>query len=166
MGACIYLVAIFGVLCLFFAIVFDDDINPEIEMITEDYVSFETAKVLKENRFESEDCFAFYNEDGELRFAQTFSDIAEFDEETSILAPTIQMAMKWLREEHNIDLCPEPHSYSPADGKMANYEVSYWQDDKYIKPYCDRSHDLYGKTWEKREDACDEVIRYCADKLL
>jgi len=73
-------------------------------MITEDYVSFETAKLLKEKRFDIPcmgrysvrsrefhlDCTKMYNNGGFFVYA----------------APTLQMAMKWLREVHNIDIFP------------------------------------------------------------
>lgn len=72
--------------------------------INEDYVSFEIAKLLKKKGFDSDDCFAFYNGKGEIKFLQTFSDIADYDEKTSIVCPTLQMAMKWLRDVHNIHI--------------------------------------------------------------
>lgn len=70
--------------------------------ITEDYVSFEIAKLLKDKGFYSEDCFTFYKENGETGFLQTFGDIADYDSGTCVIAPTLQMAMKWLREVHDI----------------------------------------------------------------
>ena len=51
-------------------------------MITEDYVGFETAKLLKENGFD-EECQTYY---GDYKYP----------------CPTLQMTMKWLREVHNI----------------------------------------------------------------
>lgn len=73
-------------------------------MITEDYISFECAKLLENKGFYSEDCFAFYKENGEIGFLQTFGDIADYDSETCVVAPTLQMAMKWLREKYNIHI--------------------------------------------------------------
>lgn len=70
--------------------------------ITEDYASFELSKLLKEKGFDSEDCFAFYNEYGEIGFLQTFGDIADYDSETCVIAPTLQMACKFLREVHKL----------------------------------------------------------------
>lgn len=51
-------------------------------MITEDYVSFNTAKLLKEKGFD-EECQQYY---GDYKYS----------------CPTLQMAMKWLREVHNL----------------------------------------------------------------
>ena len=50
--------------------------------ITEDYVSFEVAKLLKEKGFD-EECQQYY---GDYKYP----------------CPTLQMAMKWLRKTHNI----------------------------------------------------------------
>ena len=73
-------------------------------MITEDYVSFETAKLLKEKGFDSE-ChshyYACHRPDGSVQYH-----IAEIYSLKSLkdfyLAPTLQMAMKWLREVHKL----------------------------------------------------------------
>ena len=59
-------------------------------MITEDYVSFKTAKLLKEKGFD-EKCFTVYNNDRE--FYDTKYGIVP---SIKIPTPTIQMAMKWL----------------------------------------------------------------------
>ena len=72
-------------------------------MITEDYVSFETAKLLKKKGF-NEDCYTCY----------LIDEIQHYDYESRnrdliegvISAPTLQMTMKWLREIHNIDIFP------------------------------------------------------------
>jgi hypothetical protein len=81
-------------------------------MITEDYVSFETAKLLKEKGFD-EECSCFYDNivdygtpglevDGRLYYENSALDDEEY------AAPTLQMAMKWLREVHNIFICIIP----------------------------------------------------------
>lgn len=73
-------------------------------MITEDYVSFEVAKLLKEKGFD-EPCqflyFSKYKQEGDFIgnfYARKNSEINE----ASYSAPTLQMAMKWLREVHNL----------------------------------------------------------------
>lgn len=73
-------------------------------MIQEDYVSFETAKLLKDKGFDVE-CSCYY----------FFKDEAHFEESLShwnwnngytfrYSAPTLQMAMKWLREVHKLHI--------------------------------------------------------------
>ena len=64
-------------------------------MITEDYCSFEIAKLLKKKGFD-EACIYVYRHDGS-------EDIWDADkEDIACQKPTHQMAMKWLREEKNI----------------------------------------------------------------
>ena len=76
-------------------------------MIKEDYVSFETAKLLKEKGFDAD------TEHDMWYVVENFStgchwnsctykvgDITrEYDEKCCIAMPTLQMAMKWLREK-------------------------------------------------------------------
>ena len=72
-------------------------------MLTEDYVSFEIAKLLKEKGFDNEYTNAFYDKSGSLYFIDILSDFSEHpDNDSDIAASTLYVAMKWLREEHNI----------------------------------------------------------------
>lgn len=57
--------------------------------ITEDYVSFEVANLLKEKGFD-EECQQYY---GDYKYP----------------CPTLQMAMKWLRKTHNIVMYITPN---------------------------------------------------------
>lgn len=74
--------------------------------IKEDYVSFETAKLLKEKGFD-EDIDLWYDENGEM-FSRHKYDISNDwrvkAQQKVYLSPTLQMAMKWLREVHKIDI--------------------------------------------------------------
>lgn len=74
-------------------------------MITEDYVSFEVANLLKEKGF-NEPCFQMWEcgPDKKYLFRLQSSCYQNITEEDSCLAPTYQMAVKWLREAHNIDI--------------------------------------------------------------
>lgn len=70
-------------------------------MITEDYVSFEVAEILKEKGFDS-DCNAVYDlekpkscADGKLYFNFDNKNPDRFQDLCA--APTLHMAMKWLR---------------------------------------------------------------------
>jgi len=97
-------------------------------MITEDYVSFETAKLLKEKGFKEwcRCCYGVavlhngenisFDEECELKDEGRENEIEYVeggtfyyfncnndDEDTNVwAAPTLQMAMKWLREAHNL----------------------------------------------------------------
>lgn len=66
--------------------------------ITEDYVSFETAKLLKEKGFNDELCHMWYNIRKDVGYY-----LSSVGVKNHLPAPTHQMAMKWLRKTHNIN---------------------------------------------------------------
>ena len=73
-------------------------------MITEDYVSFETAKLLKEKGF---DVYvrSFYDaDDMPAQHTEALWDWNLNKENYRFSAPTLQMAMKWLREVKHIPI--------------------------------------------------------------
>ena len=73
-------------------------------MIEEDYVSFETAKLLKEKEFNGDvNCTHVYTY-GRVVSKDYFRDINELEE--YVQAPTLQMAMKWLMKVHEIFIRP------------------------------------------------------------
>ena len=61
--------------------------------IAEDYVSFETAKLLKEKGFH-EDCKCQYGRHGSISWTSCNNGNV-----TTFARPTIQMVMKWLRKK-------------------------------------------------------------------
>ena len=111
----------------------------------EDYVSFEIAKLLKEKGFD-EECIYVYRHDGE-------EDIWDADkEDIACQKPTLQMAMKWLREVHNIAIDTE-------------WEHLWYA---YIKPMTSNpsEEDYYQCESSKYEEACEEAIKYCCENLI
>jgi len=118
-------------------------------MITEDYVSFETAKLLKEKGFN-------WNTDKQYNLDKIVSEYNITDRsrypERYLDAPTIQMAMKWLREVHKIFISIQQHIdmsyvwYSYEDGAPKG---------------CDR--ESHNNTYE---EACEEAIKYCLKNLI
>ena len=65
-------------------------------MITENYCSFEVAKLLKEKGFEQLCDYAYTNKGNYFEV-----DRSTFDE-IYCYRPTLQMDLKWLREKYNI----------------------------------------------------------------
>lgn len=159
-------------------------------MITENYVSFETAKLLKENGFSE-------NTEHEIWYViKQFStgchwnsctykvgDITrEYDDACCISMPTHQMAMKWLREVHNILIVVDyewecdttPYYFKiyrlGENGKPERVPVkgvSYDKDDiptEHIVGYRDweRSNDDF----KSYEQACEIAIKYCLENLI
>lgn len=112
-------------------------------MITEDYVSFETAKLLKEKGF-----------DWECKTRKFYPE-PEYDAESpnGVYAPTIHMAMKWLRETHKMFIQVELYS------KYENYCFELFQN----------THRLmveHREVYNSYEEACEAAIKYCLKNLM
>lgn len=128
-------------------------------MITEDYVSFEIAKLLKGKGF-NEKLLTFYITD-EAKKEGCFQLMAFTDDKIDnnhsdycYLAPTIQMTMKWLREVHNLwcEISPE--------GKELWYTETYSLiDEEYIPNSNSHKNESY-------EEACETAILYCLKNLI
>lgn len=135
-------------------------------MITEDYVSFETAKLLKEKGFDWEES-PFYCVQDRDKWRQEnnytvpnphYDSELPFDTETlTLIAPhvSLQMAMKWLREICNIKV---NIWYSNP-----NYATEYFEPNtqtgvgKFI---------LIGEDYPTYEQACEAAIRHCLQNLI
>lgn len=124
-------------------------------MITEDYVSFEIAKLLKEKGFDENTPVNYFVGDDKPRGCMVGEMIyhKRLEEDTHLIAcPTLQMAMKWLREVHNIAIETE-------------WEHLWYV---YIKPMTSKpsEEDYYQCESSKYEEACEAVIKYCLDNLI
>lgn len=126
-------------------------------MITEDYVSFETAKLLKEKGFDDEYTNAFYDKSGILYFIDILSDFSEHtDNDTDIAASTLYVAMKWLREVHNINIDIVPI----WNQKRFEYQVFVVTPENAKHCYID------DKLYLGYEQACEAAIKYCLENLI
>ena len=144
-------------------------------MINEDYVSFETAKLLKEKGFDGS-CHRYYRYDKEdtdgngkmFMFASDLNgfccvtnsllnDYGEKHEET-VLAPTFQMAIKWLRKEHKLCVVSIPVvTDDDGDGGcLWNYVIS-----RKLNPLYES-----GSLYESPETALNDAIKYCLQNLI
>ena len=118
-------------------------------MITEDYCSFEVAKLLKEKGFNIECNTAYYNGSLIDYTMYGFCIDGEF-----IFAPTHQMAMKWLRKIYGIDIVIEVSDPSAKDRK---YYCVIWNknNDSYIL-------DLF----DSYEEAVEAALKYTLENLI
>ena len=115
-------------------------------MITEDYVSVEIAKLLKEkgfncrvtrSYFENDDCYAP-------------CDPSEVQRKDVIRIPTLQMAMKWLREIHNITI-----------------SISFDENNRICHVVRKDGNQIYSiDTPKSYEEVCKEDIKYCLKNLI
>jgi hypothetical protein len=128
-------------------------------MITEDYVSFEVAKLLKEKGFD-ESCGQIYDGEGNLNINNCgYINEESPDEYFHSLAPTHQLAMKWLREEHNIFIVIEPHMYDYINEKNSSYVTSLWQGDNYYENITSKDYPTY-------EEAVEAALKYSLENLI
>ena len=129
-------------------------------MIKEAYCSFEVSKLLKEKGFDTQ-CRAAYTDYGQLFTTQIQQYITNIICSKSNLwkciAPTHQMAMKWLREEKNIFIVIEPHAY--INEKIKSYDCSLWVDDNYYRY-------LESKDYPSYEEAVEAALKYCLENLI
>ena len=125
-------------------------------MVKEAYVSFEVAKLLKEKGF-NEPTWTRYEDDNEVIFGD------KYDWNNSpmgqISAPTHQMAMKWLRKEHNILLFLLP---AQENGKLV-YLVEVWT--------WNEEEGIYESTYapmprKEPEQAIGSELKYSLENLI
>ena len=133
-------------------------------MITEDYVSFETAKLLKEKGFD-EKCFALYNPNGTLiQSGIRLNNIQVGRVEGSYSAPTLQMAMKWLRKVHNIHIAIVPCEVGA--GVMDYTYILYKVD---TENFIFKNLEIQGRANTDKMSAsktCEAAIKYCLENLI
>lgn len=135
-------------------------------MVKEAYVSFETAKLLKEKGFD-EVCIGFYTPEKELHLT-LLGESNSIWKDASISAPTQQMAMRWLREECLMDCFVGAKAFEPQSGKLSGYSANVWYKSKNNQGIC--CYWVYPpqdkECWESYEDAAEAAIQYCLTKLL
>ena len=123
-------------------------------MITEDYVSFDTAKLMQEKgfnwstdkQFNLDKIVSEYNITDRSRYPERYLD-----------APTLQMAMKWLREKKKLYVNVWA---DPKDAENNDFRTIF------------RMH-VYDGTSNYREsefftyeEACEAAIKYCFENLI
>ena len=126
-------------------------------MITEDYVSFELAKLLKEKGFD-ELCGKKYNGYKSIVPAGKVIELwqnSEFDTDEECSAPTLQMTMKWLRLKHKafISITYENDGVFTANLKVPSKEVDCMIDNKH-------------NCWFTYEEAAEAAIKYCLENVI
>lgn len=122
-------------------------------MIAEDYVSFETAKLLKEKGFEGVVNAYYHIWDNGNRVCS----VQEFSHSEAphlyIPAPHLSIAMKWLREIHKLFISIQLH----IDGSYVWYIYKLDGTPK----GCDRNPHNYSY-----EEAAEAVIKHCLENLI
>lgn len=128
-------------------------------MTQEDYVSFEVAKLLEAKGFDWE-CIGYYVDDEPNDIKYSFlGETNSTWESRCCSAPTLQMAMKWLRIKHTILLFLLP---AQENGKLV-YLVEVWT--------WNEEEGIYESTYapmprKEPEQAVEAAIKYCLENLI
>ena len=120
-------------------------------MITEDYVSFETAKLLKEKGF-NEDSWFHYDTDGDI-----VTRGYRLNRPDDIPAWTHQMTMKWLRKTHNLFI-----GINTVIGSDKNWGYEVFIQKQEIPIPSKMQWDWFNSY----EEACEAAIKYCLENLI
>ena len=135
-------------------------------MIQEDYISFETAKLLKEKGYWNI-ATMLYKENGDIVNYNVPLNNKGFSSTLDVFyeAPTLQMAMKWLREVHNIHINIDIHWLHFANQNGWMYTITKILENG--TDYIDSKGDENDKTfYSSYEESCEEAIRYCLENLI
>ena len=127
-------------------------------MITEDYCSFEIAKLLKEKGFDWRTQYV-YTLDGT---GSTPHKIGNWRAKSNIQKPTHQMTMKWLREEHKVFIYVEPFITTSGLQGYKPYCTKIGGEFMWINPlrkYSNTSSDTY-------EGAVEAALKYSLENLI
>ena len=143
--------------------------------ITEDYVSFEIAKLLKEKGFPQEynnyHSMVYNEEDYEDKYevqrmvlktqivkAGTLSSYPVGVPEPKCYCPTLQMAMKWLRNTFHLEIYPF------HDAIQENND--WWYRIELHSKGCSLTEHESDAIYKTYEEACEEAIKYCLKNLI
>lgn len=142
-------------------------------MITEDYVSFEIAKLLKEKGFDDFTCHSYFYKNGDIEEETRY--------EGDFGRPTLQMAMKWLRDVHNIDInikaecgmlgikvyTPCIITYTRMDKLHAEDNMTRWRMHEHFFRYQNDTGVIPAiRYFDTYEEAVNAAIKYCLEKLV
>lgn len=127
-------------------------------MIIEDYVSFKTAKLLKEKEFYTPYCYSYYFSEIKSKTPCISNRVIPKDTD-KYLAPTLQMTMKWLREVHSIEINISMSALNSDDSKEYMFDV-FFTNERYLEPSKTKVE------FKCYEEACEAAIKYCLENLI
>ena len=155
----------------------------------EDYVSFEIAKLLKEKGFKRWWCYKSYGtavyykgvplsvdeeydliskgHKNEIEYVEggylyDFGSNNSDDDMKAWAAPTLQRAMKWLREIHHYYIQVMLDSWA-CGGHTGYYVVIQRTDNDFEMMLQDAVDEVFYQTYE---EACEAAIKYCLENLI
>ena len=131
-------------------------------MIAEDYVSFETVKLLKEKGFDvpCKNYYSIYTEDVKHNLQKKYGAKKNWNSfALAISRPSQSLAMKWLREVHYCVICIIPLTFYGGETVSA-WGYNIWANDNLeIDEFDSHKFATY-------EEAAESAIKYCLEKLI
>ena len=124
-------------------------------MSEEVYVSFETAKLLKEKGFDWKTTECYSPHGGNYRFSHGIAEICGIEQYPR---PTQQMACKWLRETHGLWVIPMPCENGECYFEIYKRYGEIWKNDVY-------DHTEY-EDFDEPEYAVEAALQYCLTNLI
>jgi hypothetical protein len=125
-------------------------------MITEDYVSYEVAKLLKEKGFD-QNCATYYL-DGQV-WRHYHGEVIPKGKQI-YAAPSQAMAMKWFREVHKVLIVIDAYHADHWEGYIDTFEISiYSHASTIIVPNEIAHHTDY-------EEAVEAALKFCLENLI
>lgn len=133
--------------------------------ITEDYVSFETAKLLKEKGFTLpvKNYYSLYTEDVKHNLQKKYGAKKNWNSfALAVSRPSQSLVMKWLREVHHYYIQVMLDLWA-CGGHMGYYVVIQKTDSDFEMMLQDALDEVFYKTYE---EACEAAIKYCLENLI
>lgn len=124
-------------------------------IITEDYVSFETSKLLKEKGFNKDSWFHY--DDNKDIITRGY----RLNHSDDIPAWTQQIVMKWLREVYNLSIRPR---YEEVEDKKEVLHHLWFFDILSMNPYKMLIEPKQG--YDTYEEAAENAIKYCLENII
>ena len=126
-------------------------------MITEDYVSLDTAKLLKKRGFEEPIGLAYWDDGTEIELHNPIEQIKQ-QAHHIVFRPTLQMAMKWLRKEKDVQI------------EISIVGTDTWESPtKWLYGFRCQTKDIIDRRnadFSSYEEACEAAIKYCLENLI
>ena len=132
-----------------------------MEKITEDYVSFETAKLLEEKGYDG-DFDGYYNNAG-YEISRPNPNLKNYH---YYKRPSLYCAMKWLRELHSIENVIDVCKYGEDKKTMYAWTPVVIKEDLLEYPVSQTYGSVFGGICETYREAAENGIVYCLENLI
>lgn len=155
-----------------------------MDMFKEDYVSFETAKLLKEKGFREwcRECYGTdvrhngvsisFDEELDLKDEGRGDEIEYVEggimhnlscnnsDKDIYAAPTLSIAMNWLLDTYKLHIVPTPYPHEDGVFYWA-YKIAFLDSETLAVMVVKQK-----SGFDSKENACEDAIKYCLENLI